>query len=351
MPLLTKTQKRTLLSILRFSHVQAIEQNYNEPARLCFDEEWVTSACLRCIEPRCIKFVDNEIRCNDFSDFSYERKLNVCPVEAIKWNFDKELPEIDNHTCIGCGLCASRCPAGAIYKSENRMKIVEPSLNYNNIPIDHTSLKAHSFFIQELDDIQWHHHFQKENDDVMNQIYLDVSGFDGRSMASNILVRNLLIALNHKCAISRAGDVYTRMDAVYSSSFSPVYKGAVEIEFGKDTLEASRGILDDIAVMHSRNNLDKKENAALVVCLSFPNKRQGYFQVIKDINRVLDIKIQTISLGALLLLVWNDANVNFLSREFYVDFDNLSIRGIMEARLNRQINLSEGKLGILEPEK
>ena len=72
---------------------------------------------------------------------------------------------------------------------------------------------------------------------------------------------------------------------------------------------------------------------------------------IKDINRVLGLKIQTISLGALLLLVWNGAQVNFLSREFYVDFDNLSIRGITEFRLNRHVNISEGKLGILEPEK
>ena len=125
----------------------------------------------------------------------------------------------------------------------------------------------------------------------------------------------------------------------------------MEIEFGRDTLEASRGILDDIAVMHSRNHLDKNDNAALVVCLSFPNKRQGYFQVIKDIHRVLGLKIQTISLGALLLLMWNSAAVNFLSREFYVDFDHLSIREITEFRLDRRVNLSEGRLGILEPEK
>ena len=35
----------------------------------------------------------------------------------------------------------------------------------------------------------------------------------------------------------------------------------------------------------------------------------------------------------------------------YVDFDNLSIRDVSEFRLNRRISLSEGKLGILEPEK
>ena len=351
MPLLTKTQKRTTISALRSSNVRAIEQNYNEPARLWCNEDWVTSACLRCTEPRCMKFIDAEISCGDFPDFSYERNLNVCPVEAIRWNFDKELPEIDCHSCIGCGLCASRCPAGAIYKSGNQMKISEPTSDYIDIPINHTNLEEHKLFIRELDKIYWCHQFQKENDEIMDRIYHDVSRFDGRSMIPNILVRNLIIALNHKCAISRTGDVYTRMDAVYSSKLPPVCKGVVEIEFGRDTLEASRGVLDDIAVMHSRNNLNKNENAALVVCLSFPNKRQGYFQVIKDINRVLGLKIQTISLGALLLFVWNGAQVNFLSREFYVDFDNLSIRKVTERRLDRCVNLSEGKLGILEPEK
>lgn len=205
--------------------------------------------------------------------------------------------------------------------------------------------------MKELDKIYWNHRFQKESDDIMEEIYEKISHYDGRSMVPNVLVRNLIIALNHECAISRTGDVYTRMDAVYSSKIKPACNGVVEIEFGRDTLEASRGILDDIAVMHSRNNLDKKNNAALVVCLSFPNKRQGYFQVIKDINRVLGLKIQTISLGALLLLVWNGVSVNFLSREFYADFDSLSIRGVTEFRLDRHIALREGKLGILEPEK
>lgn len=202
MLLLTKTQKRTTISALRSSNVRAIEQNYNEPARLWCNEEWVTSACLRCTEPRCMKFIDAEISCGDFPDFSYERNLDVCPVEAIKWNFDKELPEIDNHSCIGCGLCASRCPAGAIYKSGDQMKIAEPTSDYIDIPINHTNLEEHKLFIRELDKIYWCHQFQEENDEIMDRIYHDVSRFDGRSMIPNILVRNLIIALNHKCAIS-----------------------------------------------------------------------------------------------------------------------------------------------------
>lgn len=352
MPLLTKAKQRTVISALWDSNVRDIEQNYNEPAKLWCNERWITAACIRCLDQRCMRYIDAEISCNYFGDFPYERDLNVCPVGAIKWNFEKELPEIQHSKCIGCGLCAARCPMGAIFKEGNQMIVSVPeSDDYIDLPINYENLANHKHFVKELDKIYWNHRFQKESDDIMEEIYEKISHYDGRSMVPNVLVRNLIIALNHECAISRTGDVYTRMDAVYSSKIKPACNGVVEIEFGRDTLEASRGILDDIAVMHSRNNLDKKNNAALVVCLSFPNKRQGYFQVIKDINRVLGLKIQTISLGALLLLVWNGVSVNFLSREFYADFDSLSIRGVTEFRLGRHIALSEGKLGILEPEK
>lgn len=171
MPLLTKSQKRTTISALRSSDVRAVDQKYNEPARLWCNEEWVTAGCLRCTDPRCMKFIDAEINCRHFPDFSYERDLNVCPVGAIKWNFDKELPEI-----------------------------AEPSSDYTDIPINHVNLEAHKMFIRELDKIHWNHQFQKETDGIMERIYQDISQFDGRSMVPNILVRNLIIALNHECA-------------------------------------------------------------------------------------------------------------------------------------------------------
>lgn len=351
MPLLTKAQKRTTISVLRSTNVLDVIQNYNEPATLLCNEDWITAACLRCYDPHCMKFSNADISCGIFQNFSHECNFNVCPVDAINWNFNKELPEIDNNLCIGCGLCATRCPVGAIFKSKNRMKIAEPASDYIDIPITPENIKKHEQFILKMGKISWNHKFQQETDEIMDCLYHKVSIFDGRSMVPNILVRNLFIALNYECATSRTGDVYTRMDAVYSRKNPPICSGVVEIEFGRDTLEALRSILDDIAVMHSRSILDKNENTAIVVCLSFPNKRQGYFQVIKDINKVLDLKIQTISLGALLLLLWNGVQVNFFSKDFYVDFDNLSIRNTIEMKLNRCVQLSDRKLGILEPEK
>lgn len=348
MPLLSREQKRASIAIPKCSSILDIKQNYNEPAKILCGEKWITSACLKCAGQKCIQYADEDISCMNFPEFSYERDLNVCPVGAISWDYSKEMPRIDNEKCFGCGLCASRCPIGAIYRKNNQMKISEPDLNYDIIPINQPNFAEHKRVIRGLEELAWNHHFQRENDEIFEQIYNRVAQFDGRSMASNVLIRNLIIALGCNCAISRTGDVYTRMDAVYSN---PYCKGAVEIELGRDTLEASRGILDDIAVLHSRSGLDKNDNVALVVCLSFPNKRQGYFQVIKDIHNVLNMQIQTISLGALLLLVWNGVYACFDKKLFYVDFDNMSIRNIMEQRLFREVNISYGKLGILEPEK
>lgn len=348
MPLLTREQERTTIAILNTHSVRAVEQTYNEPAKVLSDGNWIMSACLKCSNPRCIKYAEEEVVCTDFPEFAYERDLNVCPVGAIKWDYTSELPEIDNSKCIKCGLCAARCPIGAIYKADAHIMVSKPNSSYDELPYNAENIEKQKSQIKELQKIYWKRQFQKESNAILEQMYKAVKKFDGRSNASKILVRNLMIALGYHCSTSRTGDVYTRMDGVYSGWKC---KGAIEIEFGKDTLEASRGILEDIAVLHSRSNIDKMDNKALVVCLSLPNKRQGYFQVIKDVKKVLNLKIQTISLGALLILVWNGANVNFKEEEFYVDFDNMSIREIIEFRITRKSYISEGKLGILEPEK
>ena len=335
-------QKRKVISSITIDNISGVKQNYNEPAQLLCNQEWMQSSCLRCANPRCITMQEGEIRCKTFENFVYERNGSVCPVDAISWNYATELPEINNSVCINCGLCAVRCPVGAIYSSKGKLYISEPTSNYVDLPINSSTIKRQQLLIKKMDDFNWQRHFQQENDNLIERLYAHISRFDGRSMSANVLVRNLMIVLSHECAISRMGDVYTRMDAVYSNKSTPNYNGVIEIELGRDTLEASRGILDDIAVMHAQENLNKDDNVAIVVCLSFPNRRQGYFQVIKDINKVLGLKIQTLSIGALLILAWNGIQVDFSSKCFYVDFDNLSIRLEMERAIGREIHLSDG---------
>jgi hypothetical protein len=139
------------------------------------------------------------------------------------------------------------------------------------------------------------------------------------------------------------------MDAVYSSRDGAF--GAVEVEFGRDTLDASRGILDDMAVLNTRYGIDKNQETPLVICLQLPNARQGYWQVVKDIHNVEKVKISTISIGALLLLLWNNAELDMAESPFYADYDRMEIRTKLEYILDGEINIPIKDLGVLEPVK
>ncbi|UKI51940.1 MAG: hypothetical protein L6V79_07265 [Clostridium sp.] len=71
----------------------------------------------------------------------------------------------------------------------------------------------------------------------------------------------------------------------YSAKDSSI--GAVEVEFGHDTLDAARGILDDIAVFQTQDTaFQEKKICLFVVCLQLPNIRQGYWQVVKDVKKM-----------------------------------------------------------------
>ena len=66
---------------------------------------------------------------------------------------------------------------------------------------------------------------------------------------------------------------------------------------------------------------------------------------------MLGLEIQTISLGVLLMFAWNSVTVNFSSKNFYADFDNMSIATATEDHLCRVPFIPYGYLGIMEPEK
>lgn len=348
MPYLNEKSRRTKLRVLKDDNVSHINQNYGEPAKMKGVSTYC-GGCIGCDNPMCMKYTDSEIgKIDILPDFSYERSYEVCPVNAMSFDKNDGNIVIDKSKCISCGLCADRCPMGAIYFDKGVKVNKCDSENYVLVDSSVDNIKKQYKQIEKLYKLGREKKYQKENNSVMDGIYDELQKVDGRSLVQNILVRNILISMGYNCAISRTGDVYTRMDGVYTDNEC---FGVIEIEFGRDTLEASRGILDDVAVLESRFNINKHDNTPLVVCLSLPNKRQGYFQVVKDVNRVIDMKIQTITLGALLVLLWNGKSVDFSSKLFYADFDDMSIRNEVENILGRRVNITNGYLGVLEPEK
>ena len=64
----------------------------------------------------------------------------------------------------------------------------------------------------------------------------------------------------------------------------------------------TRRILDDLSVLVSRYSIEKRKILPLSVINGFPNKRTDYYSVIEDIQKVLNIKVSSLSYHILFVL-------------------------------------------------
>lgn len=306
--------------------------------------------CLACMNPRCLYFDENKIDCDYIEGFPNDKSTNVCPVDAIAWRSENNAPIIDTQKCIKCGICVSRCPVAALYFTDAGVLKVNtaPSRYIEKNTSEYEVVDKHEQQVELLLNMPRSGVMLDANDQLFETIYSKL--FRIKSNYHNVIGRNLLIALGCKCSMRRIGDVYTRMDAIYSTKKGTF--GAVEIEFGRDTLDASRGILDDIAVLNTRYGIRKEDNKALVICLQLPNARQGYWQVVRDVRVVEGIKIGTISVGALMILLWNGCNFEPENDRYYIDYEDMNLRRILCKEIDcDDISVSDKELGIVEPMK
>ena len=101
----------------------------------------------------------------------------------------------------------------------------------------------------------------------------------------------------------------------------------------------------------SRYDYDLNETLALVVALGLPNNRTDYWRVVKDINDVLNVQIQTTSIGMLLIAMWNFKKVKLIENNLYKDCDNNSLKENIEIILDRKVNVVLNENNMLEPIK
>lgn len=343
--LINNRHKISLLSEIPSS----IEYNSGYPSQAYFSNgQHSALGCIGCLNPKCMHFDGCEIGCDEVADFPNDKSLNVCPVDAINWDESMDMPAIITDKCINCGICIRRCPVGALYFDGSTVKVNTASSSYiQDYAVGKDSSELQMNQIESLKSVRKCGVTILETEELLQSIYKKLCTM--KSNYHNIIGRNLLISLGCKCAMRRIGDVYTRMDAIYSSPDHCF--GAVEVEFGRDTLDASRGILDDIAVLYTRYGIAKDANTPLVICLQLPNARQGYWQVVKDVKIVEHIPIRTITIGALMLLNWNSSVFTPASETFYIDYDNMDLRTHISNIIGRDIQLGDKFLGILEPSK
>lgn len=328
--------------------------NGGNPAVITFsDEKQSIGSCIRCFNPPCIEYSADELEVQVFKDFPADKNSNVCPTSAITWIQGSGSPSVDNQACILCGLCVSRCPVGAIHLDEAGAYVNDKPNEHFVIQKEPSDADTTEATINLFQHVLQRGIYLHESDNLMK-------GFRGKlqkvaqtqsTQFPNHLTRNLLVATGIKAAMRRRGDIYLRMDLVLGPP--GVKKGTGEVELGVEVIDAPRNILDNIAVLVARYELTKNDIVPFIISLDLPNLRSEYWQFIKDVRNVLKIKINSITIGALVVITWNRAKIKITTgEEFYIDVNSPSLRPKIEKLLKRPINITgEGYPGFLESAK
>jgi hypothetical protein len=132
-----------------------------------------------------------------------------------------------------------------------------------------------------------------------------------------------------------------------------VKTGIASVEVGSDLLEAPRRILDGVAVLGGRYKLDVKGVAPLVITLSLPNRRSEYWQLVNDVRSQLDLAIGSLTLGAMVLLMWNGVRLTIPTTSLlYTDGSGESLEKKVEGLIGRRLEgLSSGYPGLFDSAK
>ena len=312
--------------------------------------------CVGCATKRCILFSKDEFAFAErFKGFSHDRDLRVCPTDAISWNNEIGAPRIDKDKCINCGCCAVRCPVRAIYHKDGAfcVRLFSGGVPYPFARITPPLTPKYVAIDEAFQNVSYDGSLVKENDHVLNMAYAKLIAMLGRYDARipNLLVRNLLFQVGVNAINSRCGDVYSRTDILFEFDEK---LGVCEVEFNDAMIDTPRDIIEDVAIYVSRYGYDRREIVPLIVGLQFPNKRSEFWEVLYDIEKVLGIQTRSLTVGALMMLLWNQRKIvrGGLAVLPVVNSSNKSIAADIQKILCRPPSLGGGlAYNILEPLK
>ena len=330
---------------------QRFEWNDGKGEIVFSDGGKVSGSCIRCPNMPCIEYQPAELSVAGFSAFPSDLDQQVCPTAAITWDIEADSPSVNLDECISCGLCVSRCPVAAIeFDALTGASVNDAENAYFQLADIQSTQAIVDKTISEFAGVSVTGRLSEENDAVIESVHQRILGkIKSTPKLPQHLTRNLLLALGNDAAMRRQGDVNIRMEIVFSNADA---KGIAEVELGAGVLDAPRNILDNIAVLHSRYGIPKNAIAPLIVSLSLPNNRVEYWEVIKNIYEALGVRVGSVTLVALMLLLWERKTFPVSQQTlFYSDSATHSIRESLEMAMGRKLNLTLGHYGAAESSK
>lgn len=331
--------------------LELVEYRPSQPALIHFSNGQTSPAiCLHCPDTPCITLREGEADSSSLTDFPSENAPQVCAAGAISIKLDQGTPEIDPERCIGCGICASRCPVGAI--------AIDADVGAKVFPYwaDTWAFRIGTgaddpAFLQTLEALKVAPStgvFAEESDALldrtMEKMELARANIGDRFPVHH--TRNLFIALGQGASMRRKGNNHMRMDLLLGAP--GVERGVVEVEFGQQAaLDAPRDVLDALAVLQSRYHWPLDTIVPLLVTDQLPNRRSDFWEILRDIHTITGVRIGTVTTLALHMMLW--ARTTPQSHDlFHVHKENNSYRTVLETLMGRRLRISEERKSYIE---
>lgn len=286
------------------------------------DDTTSNGTCIVCKSNRCAKYQPSELFSSTFKAFPHNTSDRVCPTNAISFSSVYGRAIISSEKCIGCGLCLHRCPTAAISFD---FKTGKASVNFDEAIVCESSIESQEQFIASIMPIETKVCLNKIPDSFfVSYESLLISTSKKISDLSEVVVRNTLANMGIHCNVNAAGNNHIRTE-FFGEKDSLFIIGESDI-VNSDTLAIPRRILDDVAMLIGRYNIDKDKIVPLSVINGLPNKRTDYYEVVYDVCNILGIQICTITYHILWLLNFTNVGLSISDfKSFIVDKNNQNL--------------------------
>ena len=259
------------------------------------------SGCISCANPPCVKV---EIQ---------QRIVESCPVKAISIQPTTRQVQISDK-CISCGICALRCPIGAIEWTQDGPALVHTVLDASNVQNVASTDQEKWLLGLRLD--------KSTSLDSIRKVAAQITNNLKREKASVFypLVASYLQILGLEASASNMGDTSSRADVTISTSLGTVpveVKSFTEVK--SVNLKSIQQALEN-KLFTARQDQESKLNglSSLALAFSYPSDRTGLEELIEDVDGAFGIRIGIISLPRLI-----EAAISFNCGS--IDFDSDSL--------------------------
>ncbi len=172
-----------------------ILHRFRKPSTYVVDGCQYKSSCIGCLNPRCIRFSADELKLPNpcLSGFPVDADDAVCPMNAIVWERGAKTPTILSERCINCGICARRCPFGAIY-SDGAAGIVHfGEANVSFEAADPKTINQHETQINAVSECYHSGCYLEPSDSFLDAVYEKLRTMQTEAQFPNLITRNFLV--------------------------------------------------------------------------------------------------------------------------------------------------------------